>query len=108
MRFTVTPQEYVIRVYGDHDIDYVAHALVRTYGDRGFMSSIIGNDFYKVIREDLPSLMQQCEVRTLEGYMTQKYIDALTYMLKEVANTKVLFHGMCNGIEMPWVEVTLK
>jgi hypothetical protein len=105
--FEVEPSQFAVRVYGKHRDDYIAGATIRRYGDRGWMSQIIGPKFYEALRDNVPELMRLCQVKTLEGYMTRAHARLLRMMLRGRANVEISHEGECAGRVMPWVIVSL-
>jgi len=104
MKFEIEPNQYVIRVYDDeHPDNYVASALIRVYGDRGWMSSIIGPRFYELLRDHLNEILDQVGVRTLEGYVTESHARLMRMMCRGHAEFSISHRGMCAGRRMPWV-----
>jgi hypothetical protein len=107
LRCEVEPNQFVLRVYGgSHPDNYIASALIRTYGDRGFMSSIIGERFYQAMREHLDEIMAKVGTRTLEGYMTKAHARLLRISLRGRFAVQIQDKGQCAGREMPWVVVS--
>lgn len=103
MRFEVAPTQYALRVYGDHADDYIAGATIRTYGDRGWMSQIIGARFYEALRDHFLEILAAANCKTLEGYMTDAHARLLRRLCKGRASFGITHRGMCAGREMPWV-----
>lgn len=110
MRYEVEANQFVVRIYDDHADNYVASALIRTYGNRGFMSSITGERFYEGLVSHVGDLMHHCKVSTLEGYMTKAHARLLRMELRRAGTGDVTIEGdgMCAGRTMPWVVVTSK
>lgn len=107
--YEVEPTQFVVRVYDErHPDNYIAHALIRTYGDRGLMSSIVGARFYEALAANVPDLMRQAGVRTLEGYMTDAHARLLRVALRRTSDVAIACRGICAGRDMPWVVVTVK
>ena len=108
VRWEVEPIHYVVRLYHpSHPDNYIANAHVRIYGDRGWMSNIIGASFYDVLADNVPALLKACGgIRTLEGFMTKVHARALRMRLRGKAKVEVTHTGMCAGREMPWVVVS--
>lgn len=103
MKFEIEPNQFVIRVYDDHADNYVASALIRVYGDRGWMSSITGAKFYEALREHSSEIMDKVGANTLEGYMTKEHARLLRMMCRGHAAFHIAHHGKCAGRDMPWV-----
>lgn len=110
LRFEASPNQYAVRVYDDegHPDNYIASAIVRTYGDRGWMSNITGAGFYQALQEHLAPLMDQLNVKTLEGYMTPAHARLVKIVLaKTGAGTLHISHyGEMAGRRMPWVIIS--
>jgi hypothetical protein len=104
MKFEIEPNQYVIRVYDDeHPDNYVASALIRVYGDRGWMSSIIGPHFYELLRDHLNEILDKVGVRTLEGYVTESHARLMRMMCRGHATFQVAGEGRNAGRQMVWV-----
>jgi len=112
MSFELEPNQYVVRIYDEqHTDNYIASALIRTYGDRGFMSSISGLGFYDGLVFHIEAMMKQLKVETLEGYMTPSHARLLRMRLHSADSGDVTVSetvGKCAGRTMPWVVVTCK
>lgn len=107
LKYEVEVNQFVIRVYDEtHKDNYIASALVRKYGDRGWMSSIVGEKFYEALKNHLPEVLEQCQVRTLEGYMTAAHARLLRMALREHGRVTISHWGECAGRSMPWVVLT--
>ena len=105
MRFEIEPNQFVIRVYDDaHPDNYVASALIRVYGDRGWMSSITGAHFYEVLRDHLPEILDKVGTKTLEGYVTPAHARLMRMAARGGRGVfSVVSEGMCAGRKMVWV-----
>lgn len=105
IRFEIGPNQYALRVYDvdGHPDDYVAGATIRTYGDRGWMSQIVGRGFYDALREHFEEILDQCQCATLEGYMTDAHARLLKRLCRNRAAFGITHRGQCAGREMPWV-----
>jgi hypothetical protein len=109
LKFEIESNQYTIRIYApEHKDNYIASALIRTYGDRGFMSNIIGAGFYEVLHDHLEEILTKCNVATLEGYMTDAHARLLRMQARGRASFSIQQRGMCAGREMPWVILSRK
>lgn len=112
-RFEVSANEYVVRIYDEeaHSNDnYISSAMIRCYGDRGWMSCITGAGFYTCIKakKNLEHLMKHCGVVTLEGYVTDAHARIMRAELRHVATVDISHRGKCAGRDMPWVIVRIR
>lgn len=106
--FEVEPTQFAVRIYGEHRDDYIAGCTVRRYGDRGWMSQIIGPKFWTAMRVHFPDVMRACRVRTMEGYMTKAHARLVRMALRGSELKFDIGHeGECAGRTMPWVIVSL-
>ncbi len=106
MRYEVEPITWSLRVYDEtrtNDDDYVASALIRRYGDRGWVSSISSPRLFDAIGEHFNALLDQLGVVCLEGYMSETMARALRMKAHGWADYYVARRGICAGRTMPWV-----
>jgi hypothetical protein len=108
MRYEIEPNQYVIRLYEDdsHPDTYYASALIRTYGDIGFVSSISSPRFFEWGLANLDEFLTAIKVESLQGYMSKAMARALRMGCKGKAKYQEGFHGECAGREMPWISVS--
>ena len=107
MHYEIEPNQYAIRVFEDeaHPDTYSASALLRTYGDIGFISSISSPKFFLAI-DNLENLMARVGITSLEGYMTKAMARACRMGCKGKANYEITHYGKCAGRELPWVKIS--
>jgi hypothetical protein len=106
VRYEVEPITWALRVYDDqrtNDDDYIASALVRKYGDRGWVSSISSPRLFDGIKDHFASLLDELGVVCLEGYMSEAMARALRMRAHEWADYYIARRGLCAGRTMPWV-----
>jgi hypothetical protein len=107
VRFEIEANQFVIRVYDDaHPDNYIASALIRVYGDRGWMSSITGPRFYEALRDRVPEICAGVGTKTLEGYVTPAHARLMRMMFKGRAGFEIAHKGQCAGREMVWVVIS--
>ena len=103
MRYEVEPITYVVRVYDDdRPDDYVASAMIRKYGDRGWVSSITSPRLFDAISEHFDDFLDQLGIVAVEGYMSEPMARALR-MKSGRYDYFVARRGICAGRTMPWV-----
>lgn len=92
----------------DRDANYVASAQICVDGTRGWMFSINGSRFYEVLCTDLPAILEEAGVTSLEGCVLPGHSRLMRRALRQVG--EVLDDGACqmNGHEMEWVVVRSK
>jgi hypothetical protein len=110
MRYEVEPITWALRVYDEpglraHDEDYVASALIRKYGDRGWVSSISSPRLFSVFTDHFEEILDIVGVSCFEGYMSEPMARALRIRLGSArwAEYYVARRGICSGRTMPWV-----
>jgi hypothetical protein len=106
VRYEVEPITWALRVYDEartNPDDYIASALVRKYGDRGWVSSISSPRLFDGIRDHFDALLDQLGVVCLEGYMSEAMARALRIKAHGWAEFYVSRRGICAGRTMPWV-----
>lgn len=96
-------------VLGD-DPNYPASCSVFQYGDRGFMYSINGREFYRYFGQagKVAELMAGLGVRSLEGYVTAAHERAMRAGLRRSATVERAGEGTMDGKPMVWVVVRAK
>lgn len=83
MHVEITPRQFSIRVYDDHnDTNYVASAQLFSYGDRCFLYAIHGKDFYKATIEILHAL-EEMGIKQIDGYASPAHARLCRMMLKK-------------------------
>lgn len=108
MRYEVEPITWALRVYDEaraNPDDYIASALVRKYGDRGWVSSISSPRLFDAIGDHFNALLEQIGVVCLEGYMSEVMARALRIQASKHAWCEfyIARRGICAGRTMPWV-----
>ena len=104
MRYELEPIDFALRVYGEHEENYVATALVRIYGDRAWVSSISSPKLFDIVTNGkLGDLLQGLGVKTLEGYMSKAMARALRMKSRGLAGFEITHYGECSGRQMPWI-----
>jgi hypothetical protein len=104
VRYEVEPITYVVRVYDDdRPDDYVASAMVRKYGDRGWMSSITSPRLFEAVAEHFAEFLDKLGVVAVEGYMSEPMARALRMRAHQFADFYIARRGICAGRTMPWV-----
>jgi hypothetical protein len=106
VRWELEPNAFALRVYGEHPDNYVASAVIRTNGDRGWISSVNGERFYDAIAEHADEIMQRCGVSNLGGYMTEAHARLAIRRLGDRA--EITARGLCADREMVWLVVTAR
>ena len=107
MRYEVEPITYVVRVYDDdRPDDYVASAMVRKYGDRGWVSSISSPRLFEGIADHFNAFLDELGVVCVEGYMSEPMARAVRIKSRGWADYYVARRGLCAGRTMPWVVLT--
>lgn len=103
VRYEVEPTAYALRVYEDDGDNYVACAQIRTYGDRGWVSSISSPKLFLILGEQCDALMDDLAAVTLEGYMSRAMARAVRVAARGKADVSVSHSGSCAGRQMDWV-----
>lgn len=106
MRYEVEPITWALRVYDENRAnadDYVASALVRKYGDRGWISSISSPRLFDAISSHFNAFLDRLDIICVEGYMTEQMARALRIKSHGWADYYVARRGICAGRTMPWV-----
>jgi len=104
MRYEVEPITYVVRVYDDdRPDDYVASAMIRKYGDRGWVSSISSPRLFEALSQHFNDFLDSLGIVAVEGYMSEPMARALRIKSAGWADYYVARRGICAGRTMPWV-----
>lgn len=107
-RYELQANQFALRVYEEGEPDhYISEALIRTYGDEGWISMVLGDEFYLAAQANIKEFMLEAGVKTLAGYVSHAHARAMRMLLKNVAVVDVIRKGMCAGREMSWVIVRL-
>lgn len=104
MGVEIGDRQYSIRVYGDDETNYVASAQVFRYGDKAFVYSINGTEFYANAGEIIERLKQKGVV-SLEGYAGLPHARLMGIALKGIAKVEIQPSGDMDGHELAWVVV---
>jgi hypothetical protein len=92
-------------IFGKNATNYSACSQVCIDGSRGLMFSIIGAGFYEVLSEDLPSILADSGLTSLEGYMVAGHSRLMRRQMRKVGEVSSGGMGVMNGCEMEWVVV---
>jgi hypothetical protein len=103
LRIEYENSEVTLRVYGGHPDNYVAFARISVEGDRGILKNAIGTDFFVALSGSFEEILERCNVRTLEGYVTPVRARMLRMQARGRAEFEQLHTGISNGREMVWV-----
>jgi hypothetical protein len=110
VRYEVEPITWALRVYDEtrtNTDDYIASALIRRYGDRGWMSSISSPRLFDAlaIPGAFDEFLDKLGIVCLEGYMSEVMARALRMQASKHpwCDYYVARRGLCAGRTMPWV-----
>ena len=107
LRYELEATQYVVRVYEeDRSEAYVASAVIRVYGDRGWISSISSPKLYAALPRYFNELLDRLGVVALEGYMAQAHARAVRIASRSWAKFEITHTGECAGRKMPWVRLS--
>jgi len=101
MHIEAEPRIYSFRIHDERD-KVESGCQVFKYGDRGFMYSISGREFYAAAGEILDRAAS-LGLDTLEGYVLPSHVKLLTRVLGR--RVSVAHDGMMAGRKMQWVVV---
>lgn len=104
MRYELEPMQFALRIYDQHEDNYVAVATIRTYGDRAWISGISSPRLFDMF-DKLPELMARLQVKSLEGYMTDTMARAMRIASHGRARVDTREEGECSGRTMTWIRV---
>lgn len=102
------PEFDSVLIYDKPGINYTSSAQVCKDFDTGYMYSISGSGFYRVLSTDLAEIMHSLGVSDLQGYVVGSHVRLMAMQLRSVGTVEVLFTGKLNNIEMHWVKVKVK
>lgn len=94
-----------VAIFDRAGINYTSSAQVCMDGDRGWMFAINGAGFYDALQTDLPALMAELEVSSLEGYVVPGHSRLMARALRRVGRIQHAGQGRMNGHDMDWVVV---
>lgn len=104
----ISPRQYSIRVYDNHDVNYTASAQICAYGDRCYVYSICGKDFYANMPEILAK-MRSLGFSLIEGYAAVSHARLLRILWKKHAITDWILEedgeGIMAGRRMIWIRM---
>jgi hypothetical protein len=107
LRYEIDANQYVLRVYDESSPDnYIASAIVRVYGDRGWVSSISSPRLFEALPEYFNQVMEKLKIVTMEGYMSKAMARAVRMSSRTWAKFEITHYGQCAGREMPWVKLS--
>lgn len=86
-------------------MNYTSSAQVCIDGTRGWMFAISGRGFYDALQTDLPAMMAELELESLEGYVVPGHSRLMTRALRRVGRVETTGHGRMNDHAMDWVVV---
>ena len=92
-------------IFDRNNINYAASAQICKDGNRGLMFAINGSQFYDCLQSDLPAIMAEAEVDSLEGYVVPGHSRLMTRALRRVGRVETTGHGRMNDHAMDWVVV---
>lgn len=110
-RFEVIPRQVSVVVFDEQDtLNYCASCNVFIYGDRGFMYTINGEQFYAAFALEgrAIDLLKKLNVRSLEGYVTKAHARLMRMALRKDMNVEITGAGEMMDHSMVWVSVTKK
>jgi hypothetical protein len=92
-------------IFGRDGVNYTSSAQVLKDGNRGLMYTIHGTGFYDALQTDLPAVMADLDVSSLEGYVVAGHNRLMQRALRRVGSVEMTDRGRMNGHEMDWVVV---
>ena len=92
-------------VFDRDTINYAASAQICKDGNRGLVFALNGSQFYDALQTDLPAIMAEAEVDSLEGYVVPGHSRLMTRALRKVGKVQTVGHGRMNNHAMDWVVV---
>jgi hypothetical protein len=97
-----------VAIFDRAGVNYTSSAQVCIDGSRGWMFAINGRGFYDALQTDLPAIMAELEVSSLEGYVVPGHSRLMARALRKVGKVETTGHGRMNDHPMDWVVVTAK
>jgi len=94
-----------VAIFDRAGMNYTSSAQVCIDGARGWMFAINGRGFYDALQTDLPAMMAELEVESLEGYVVPGHSRLMTRALRKVGRVETIGHGRMNDHAMDWVVV---
>lgn len=94
-----------VAIFDRAGVNYTSSAQVCIDGARGWMFAINGRGFYDALQTDLPAMMAELEVESLEGYVVPGHSRLMTRALRRVGRVETTGHGRMNDHAMDWVVV---
>lgn len=94
-----------VAIFDRAGVNYTSSAQVCIDGARGWMFAINGRGFYDALQTDLPAMMAELEVESLEGYVVPGHSRLMTRALRRVGRVETTGHGRMNDRAMDWVVV---
>lgn len=99
---------YQVRLYDTHPDNYTASFQVYIDGDKGFIHSLSGKGFYKLIGPHIRDVFAKVNIVSLEGYMIHLHAVMMKKLLENELNVEFVSDGDHSGRKMVWVKLTLK
>lgn len=108
VRFEISNKMLQVRFYDEDPDKYDACFQLYVDGKRAFLYSLMGNDFYRRFAVLLPSIMDQCEIDSIEASVSQKHLKIITRFLEKIVDVKNLGTAIVAGREMMWIKLERK
>lgn len=102
----ISPKQFQVRIYGRHPDNYDASFQLYVDGDKGFVHSLTGSGFYRLMPEFVRKVFETCGVRTVEAYVLEPHARLMKRMFRGKVNMELLSMGTVAGRKMIWVRLS--
>jgi hypothetical protein len=109
VRVEIINRQASVVVFDNDGRNYAASCQVFIYGDRGFMYTINGKEFYAAaIDGGFDKVMDELHIKSLEGYVVPAHARLMQIAMRGKANVEITGSGEMHGSKMSWVRITKK
>lgn len=105
--FEIDIKQFQVRFYSEEDKDnyFSAFSLYRD-GDKGFIYSLCGKGFYKVIGKYIKEIFEKCEINSLEAYVLPDHANLIKQKMNNIMTMTILDKSEVHkGRNMYWIKL---
>lgn len=103
--FEVSPKTYQVRFYDKEPDKYVASFQLFVDGNRGFLYSLMGNNFYESFADQILKVMKNCHLKSIEASVSEAHYNFIKKSLSQWCDVTVVGPAVVSSRDMVWIKI---